>query len=122
MGQLYQENKIENIGIVLVGTKKDLLNDGKDDKVEKSEIDEAIERYKIKFFETSSKTGENVKEVFNYLVKLTLSKKNYLELPFNGNLNDYKIIELERGEEKELDQKNLNIIIQKSTKNSTNCC
>ena len=122
MGQLYQENKIENIGIVLVGTKKDLLNDGKDDKVEKSEIDEAIERYKIKFFETSSKTGENVKEVFNYLVKLTLSKKNYLELPFNGNLNDYKIIELERGEEKELDQKNLKLIIQKSTKNSTNCC
>ncbi len=122
MGQLYQENKIENIGIVLVGTKKDLLNDGKDDKVEKSEINDAIERYKIKFFETSSKTGENVKEVFNYLVKLTLSKKNYLELPFTGNLEDYKIIELERGEEKELDQKNLKIIIQKSTKNSTNCC
>ena len=120
IGQLYQENKIENLGIVLVGTKKDLLNDGKDNKVEKSEIDDAIERYKIKYFETSSKTGENVKEVFNYLIKLTLSKKNYPELPFNGNLDNYKIVELNRGDEKELNQLNFNMINQKSK--SSNCC
>ena len=120
IGQLYQENKIENLGIVLVGTKKDLLNDGKDNKVEKSEIDDAIERYKIKYFETSSKTGENVKEVFNYLIKLTLSKKNYPELPFNGNLDNYKIVELNRGDEKELNQLNFNMINQKSK--SSSCC
>ena len=120
IGQLYQENKIENLGIVLVGTKKDLLNDGKDDKVEKSEINDAIERYKIKYFETSSKTGENVKEVFNYLIKLTLSKKNYPELPFNGNIDNYKIVELNRGDEKELNQLNFNMINQKSK--SSSCC
>ena len=120
IGQLYQENKIENLGIVLVGTKKDLLIDGKDNKVEKSEIDDAIERFKIKYFETSSKTGENVKEVFNYLIKLTLSKKNYPELPFNGNLDNYKIVELNRGDEKELNQLNFNMINQKSK--SSSCC
>jgi len=122
IGQLYQENKIENLGIVLVGTKKDLLNDGNNDKVEKSEIDDAIERYKIKYFETSSKTGENVKEVFNYLIRLTLSKKNFPELPFNGKLDDYKIVELNRGDEKELFEKNLQKLNENRIKKSNDGC
>ncbi len=119
--QLCNKIELNKIGIVLVGTKLDLTDFEKVEGISE-EVNKYIEKYNIKYFKTSSLSGTNVKEVFNYLVKLTLSKKNYLELPFTGNLEDYKIIELERGEEKELDQKNLKLIIQKSTKNSTNCC
>ena len=119
MGQLYQEKNIEKIGLVLVGTKKDLLNDGGRDKVEKKEIEDSIQRYKIKYFETSSKTGEGVKEMFNYVIKLSLSKKNVPELPFNGNLECYQIKELNKGQEEELNNKEIENFVLKKKKS---CC
>ena len=107
IGQLYKESNVENLGIVLVGTKKDLFNINDSENVDKNEIEEACNKYTIKFFETSAKTGEGVKDMFEYLIKLTLSKKNFIELPFDGNLDNYKIIEYDKKEEDEINKKEM---------------
>ncbi len=88
-------------------------------KLKKKEIEDSIQRYNINYFETSSKTGEGVKEMFNYVIKLSLSKKNFPELPFNGNLDCYQIKELNKGQEEELNNKEIeNFVIN----NKKSCC
>ena len=57
--------------------------------------------------------------MFEYLIKLTLSKKNFIELPFDGNLDNYKIIEFDKKEEDEINKKEMEkLIVVKKKK----CC
>lgn len=76
---------INNIPIILIGNKKDLESE--------REIDEIIGRefankFKLKFFETSSKTGENVnlafQELINDVIKVNVEK---IDIKMN-NKND----------------------------------
>ena len=72
---------INNIPIVLVGNKKDLENDREVD--EQSGRDFA-DKYNLNFFETSSKTGENVNLAFEELVNEVVKSNN------NVNKNEIK--------------------------------
>ena len=67
-----KRNKEYPISWVLFGNKCD----NKDSiKVKEEDIKNIIEKYNIKYFETSAKTGTNVTELFDYLIKLTLKIK-----------------------------------------------
>ena len=82
-----KRNKEYPISWVLFGNKCD----NKDSiKVKEEDIKNIIEKYNIKYFETSAKTGTNVTELFDYLIKLTLKIKGLLnEVGFSGdNLNN----------------------------------
>ena len=57
--------------------------------------------------------------MFNYVIKLSLSKKNVPELPFNGNLECYQIKELNKGQEEELNNKEIENFVLKKKKS---CC
>ena len=64
----------KNCSIVLVGNKcdkKDMIKINKDDA-----SNFANEKFGIKYFETSAKTGFNVNEIFDYLVDEILTIKN----------------------------------------------
>ena len=64
----------KNCSIVLVGNKcdkKDMIQINKDDA-----SNFANEKFGIKYFETSAKTGFNVNEIFDYLVDEILTIKN----------------------------------------------
>lgn len=61
-----------DINVVLVCNKIDLVEPGNEN------IEKGIElanKMKIQFYTTSAKTGENIEEVFNYLVKKAYEKK-----------------------------------------------
>ena len=63
----------DEISIILIGNKIDL----KDERlVEKEKGEEMAEKLKIKYFETSAKTGEGINEAFEYLAKHILQIKN----------------------------------------------
>jgi small GTP-binding protein len=55
-----------SIPSILLGNKLDLIEDRK---VEREEIQSFIQKYNIAYFETSAKTGENVMDLFNNLIK-----------------------------------------------------
>ena len=79
---------INNIPIVLVGNKKDLENDRE---IEEQSGRDFADKYNLKFFETSSKTGENVnlafEELINEVVKSNNVNKNEIK---NENNNENK--------------------------------
>lgn len=75
--QIYQNNgKNQNVSIVLFGNKSD---DVQNIKVTKDEIDKIKEKYNLEYFETSAKENHNIKEVFEYLTKMTIKNKGFLE-------------------------------------------
>ena len=57
--------------IILALTKMDL-----DKEIDMDFVYVVAERYDLKFFEVSSKNGENVKEMFEYLIKESIVLKN----------------------------------------------
>lgn len=64
------EEKELNIPIVLVGNKCDLLsNSQRDEKVRNSLIEEFKKSYNVTHFITSAKTGENIEDMMNHLIK-----------------------------------------------------
>ena len=72
---------VNNIPIVLIGNKKDL----EDERViEEQSAREFANKFNIKFFETSSKTGENVDLAFKELINEVVKSKN------NVNKNEIK--------------------------------
>ena len=81
------------LNLVLFGNKCD---DKDNIKVKEEEIKRIQEKYNIKYFEISVKDGINVKEVFEYLIKLALKTRGMLKkvgLPDDTPLDDIKIIE-----------------------------
>ena len=72
---------VNNIPIVLIGNKKDL----EDERViEEQSAREFANKFNLKFFETSSKTGENVDFAFKELINEVVKSKN------NVNKNEIK--------------------------------
>ena len=72
---------VNNIPIVLIGNKKDL----EDERViEEQSAREFANKFNLKFFETSSKTGENVDLAFKELINEVVKSKN------NVNKNEIK--------------------------------
>ena len=108
--QLCNKIELNKIGIVLVGTKLDLTDFEKVEGISE-EVNKYIEKYNIKYFKTSSLSGTNVKEVFNYLVKITLNIKKFKE--FENDKKDengdtiFDIIELDNEESKKINEKSL---------------
>jgi len=64
------------ISIVLFGNKCDCKEQIK---VEDDEIESLKKKYNLEFFATSAKDGTNVQNAFEYLIKITLKTKGYLE-------------------------------------------
>jgi small GTP-binding protein len=79
---------IKNIPIILIGNKKDL---DKEREIEEKIGREFAGKYKLKFFETSSKTGENVnlafQELINDVIKINVEKIDIKEKDKNDNNN-----------------------------------
>ena len=90
MNQINSNTQTNEIGLVLIGNKKDLENNRtvtyKDGEALGKELG-------IKYFETSALTGEGIKEAFEHVTKEILKKKN-LENDENGgvmlNMNQKK--------------------------------
>ncbi|KAH0795235.1 Ras family protein [Histomonas meleagridis] len=61
----YQESGSNNAIFFLVGNKSDLVEERD---VDNSEIEKWANTYNAKYFETSAKTGNNIKELYNALV------------------------------------------------------
>jgi small GTP-binding protein len=75
--QIVNTNAINPV-FILVGEKADLADDRRSVDVEQAE--EFKEKYKINYFiETSSKSGENNKKIFELLTRTILKNKGHLE-------------------------------------------
>ena len=74
-----RNNSSEKIFMVLVGNKSDLADKRQ---VSTEEGRELAEKYEMKFYETSAKTGENVNDIFNDSVDEIAKKmdQNYYDL------------------------------------------
>ena len=62
-------NVVEDVAIILVGNKKD---DEENRVVSYEQGEDMAENYKLQFFECSAKTGENIDDAFDALVKKIL--------------------------------------------------
>ena len=119
--QLCNKIELNKIGLVLVGTKLDLADLEKVEGISE-EVKKYVDKYNIKYYKTSSLTGVNVKEVFNYLIKLTLNIKKLKE--FENDKKDengdtiFDIIELDNEESKKINEKSL--MIQNNSKLKSN--
>ena len=80
-----KEEVNDNVCIILVGNKIDM--EGKR-VVSTEEGEKMAEEYELMFFECSAKTGENIDEAFNELVKKTV--ENYSKLTDNIQLKKNK--------------------------------
>ena len=127
--QLCNKIELNKIGLVLVGTKLDLADLEKVEGISE-EVKKYVDKYNIKYYKTSSLSGVNVKEVFNYLIKLTLNIKKLKE--FENDKKDengdtiFDIIELDNEESKKINEKSLmlknNSKLKSNIKNKRNCC
>ena len=84
-------SNIDQISVIIIGNKIDCI----EREVNKQEAEKYCEELGYPYFETSSKTGENVNETILYLVKQVL-KKRYLNKTKsfnsgNGNNNNIRI-------------------------------
>jgi len=71
-------NNADNPVFILVGEKADLADNRRS--VEVDQAEEFKEKYNINYFiETSSKSGENNKKIFDLLTRIILKKKGHLE-------------------------------------------
>ena len=133
--QLCSRIELNQIGLVLVGTKLDLAelereeNQGKEEEISE-EVEKYVKKYNIKYFKTSSLNGTNVKEVFNYLVKITLNIKKFKEFENDKKDEDgntiFDLVELDNEESKKINEKSLmlknNSKLKSNIKNKRNCC
>ena len=127
--QLCNRIELNQIGLVLVGTKLDLTNFEKDEEISE-EVENFVKKYNVKYFKTSSLSGINIKEVFNYLVKITLNIKKFKEFENDKKDEDgntiFDMVELDNEESKKINEKSLMIKnkskLKSNTRNKRNCC
>ena len=84
------------INIVLFGNKCDDKNNIKVKEEDIKKVQEKYNQYNIKYFETSSKDGTNVKELFEYATKMALKSRGLLPkvgLPEDTPLEKINIVE-----------------------------
>ena len=72
------ESKEFPINIVLFGNKCDDKDNIKVKEEDIKKVQEKYNQYNIKYFETSSKDGTNVKELFEYATKMALKSRGIL--------------------------------------------
>uniref|UniRef100_A0A7S4HTX9 Ras-related protein Rab-24 n=1 Tax=Vannella robusta TaxID=1487602 RepID=A0A7S4HTX9_9EUKA len=65
----------ENCDIYIVGTKMDLLAEGKERGIPTADVEEFARKIGADVFETSSKTGHNINEAFNKIAEDFVRKK-----------------------------------------------
>merc|ERR1711974_593494 len=65
----------ENCDIYIVGTKMDLLGEGKERGIPAATVEEFARKIGADVFETSSKTGHNINEAFNKIAEDFVRKK-----------------------------------------------
>ena len=94
--QIYINNgKNSKISLVLFGNKCDIKSNNL---LKEKDINEIIEKYNLKYFETSAKLNINIQDLFEYLVKDTIIKKGLLKtlgLKENSTIDDIIVREKE---------------------------
>ena len=97
IGQI-ESNKTQDshLSLVLFGNKCDKKEEIQ---VKKEEIEEMKQKYNIRYYETSAKDGTNVQKIFEYLAKIVLKSRGFLE---NVNIDE---ISVEEKEEQKIEMK-----------------
>lgn len=80
LNSINENSKQENIKIILIGNKADLVESRQ---VKEWELSEKADEKKLKHFETSAKDGQNIQEAFDYIIKECLSSITQTSYGFN---------------------------------------
>ena len=96
-------NKDFPLNLVIFGNKYDCYENIK---VKNEDIEEMIEIYKVPFFKTSAKDGSNVKNLFEFIIKMSLIKNKQLlnEIGLSEDI-PFESIKIEEKEEPKLSKK-----------------
>ena len=83
------KTKDSSISLVLFGNKCDMKEEIQ---VKEEDIEKIKEKYNLRYYETSAKDGTNVQNIFEYLAKIVLKSRGFLE---NVNIDEIKVEEKE---------------------------
>ena len=95
---------INQKALILVGNKSDVEEDKK--QVTREMAEELAKSYKMKYFETSAKTGSNIKEVFNQLYKDIYALNKKLDKKEGDNFKLDNVVEDNDDNEENKEQNN----------------
>ena len=96
------KTKDSSISLVLFGNKCDMKEKIQ---VKEEDIEKIKEKYNLRYYETSAKDGTNVQNIFEYLAKIVLKSRGFLE---NVNIDEINVEEkeLQKIETKKPNKKN----------------
>ena len=96
------KTKDSSISLVLFGNKCDMKEEIQ---VKEEDIEKIKEKYNLRYYETSAKDGTNVQNIFEYLAKIVLKSRGFLE---NVNIDEINVEEkeLQKIETKKPNKKN----------------
>ena len=96
------KTKDSSISLVLFGNKCDMKEEIQ---VKEEDIEKIKEKYNLRYYETSAKDGTNVQNIFEYLAKIVLKSRGFLE---NVNIDEINVEEkeLQKIEKKKPNKKN----------------
>ena len=83
------KTKDSSISLVLFGNKCDMKEEIQ---VKEEDIEKIKEKYNVRYYETSAKDGTNVQNIFEYLAKIVLKSRGFLE---NVNIDEINVEEKE---------------------------
>ena len=97
------KTKDSSISLVLFGNKCDMKEEIQ---VKEEDIEKIKEKYNLRYYETSAKDGTNVQNIFEYLAKIVLKSRGFLE---NVNIDEINVEEkeLQKIETKKINKKNV---------------
>ena len=97
------KTKDSSISLVLFGNKCDMKEEIQ---VKEEDIEKIKEKYNVRYYETSAKDGTNVQNIFEYLAKIVLKSRGFLE---NVNIDEINVEEkeLQKIETKKTNKKNV---------------
>jgi small GTP-binding protein len=83
MRDIKQACDINEISLILIGTKRDLIYDTQHANffsntkyIQTNDIDNFLEKYQLKYFETSARHGTNIDNLFNAFAEQIIEKRN----------------------------------------------
>ena len=83
------KTKDSSVSLVLFGNKCDMKEEIQ---VKEEDIEKIKEKYNLRYYETSAKDGTNVQNIFEYLAKIVLKSRGFLE---NVNIDEINVEEKE---------------------------